>query len=102
MHDDPPPISYDELRSLFEHLDCSAMAGRECDHTYSLTTGFLNKKSLPVDLMLKWLGENGAGCDCEVMFNVAQVWEDEVGYVAPDHEDEEPRPTKSWWKRVFG
>jgi hypothetical protein len=31
--------------------------------------------------MLKWLGENGAGCDCEIMFNVAQQWEEKVGYV---------------------
>ena len=31
--------------------------------------------------MLTWLGENGAGCDCEVMLNTAAQWEEIVGYL---------------------
>jgi len=79
-----PPISHSELRDLFEHLDRTSMTGYECDHTYALSTKFLEERRLPVKLMLAWLGENGAGCDCEVMFNVAEQWEEIVGYVPPD------------------
>jgi hypothetical protein len=83
---DEPPISHAELRDLFEHLDRTAMTGHECDHSFSLTRDFLTKRSLPVEPMLKWLGENGAGCDCEVMFNTAAQWEEIVGYVPPDED----------------
>jgi len=93
-----PPISHAELRDLFEHLDRTAMTGYECDHTYTLTKDFLQKRSLPVEPMLKWLGENGAGCDCEVIMNVAGQWEDIVGYVPPDADPNEGRQRKPWWK----
>jgi hypothetical protein len=79
-----PPISYAELRNLFEHLDREANNGYECDHTFKLTSGFLKGRGFSVGAMLEWLGENGAGCDCEVMFNTAQQWEDIVGYAPPD------------------
>jgi Protein of unknown function (DUF2695) len=82
------PISYDALRDLFEHLDRASMTGYECDHTYSLTTSFLSGRGFSPEVMLAWLGENGAGCDCEIMLNVAQRWEDTVGYVPPDAPDE--------------
>jgi len=36
--------------------------------------------------MVTWLGENGAGCDCEVMFNTAAQWGEVVGY-KPMEED---------------
>ena len=33
------------------------------------------------------LGENGAGCDCEVIFNVAEKWGEIVGFDPPDEDD---------------
>jgi hypothetical protein len=83
---DEPPISHAELRDLFEHLDRTAMTGYECDHSFSLTRDFLTKRRLPVEPMIKWIGEIGAGCDCEVMFNTAAQWEEIVGYVPPDED----------------
>ena len=85
MNNDPP-ISYAELRDLFEHLDRASMTGYECDHSFSLTKDFLSKRSFPPDPMLKWLEENGAGCDCEVMFNTAAQWEEIVGYIPLDED----------------
>jgi hypothetical protein len=76
-----PPIAYSELRALFEHLDRVSSKGYKCDHLFTQTAHFLGARGLPAELMLAWLGENGAGCDCEVMFNVAQQWEERVGYV---------------------
>ena len=100
MNDDKP-ISNGDLRDLFEHLDRTSITGYECDHTFALTKAFLQEKQLPIDALLQWLGENGAGCDCEVMFNVSQQWEEVVGYVAPDTDDDDPSDSeerKPWWK----
>jgi hypothetical protein len=95
---DEPPLSHADLRRLFEHLDRAAMNGYECDHSFALTTDFLQQRGLPLEPILAWLSENGAGCDCEIMFNVAQQWDHVVGYVAPDDESEEDAQTKPWWK----
>jgi hypothetical protein len=37
--------------------------------------------------MLEWLGENGAGCDCEVMMNTADQWGEIVGYEPPEEDE---------------
>ena len=78
------PIPKEHLRDLFENLDRSSMGGYECDHRFTLTRRFLKDRALSEDVILAWLSEQGAGCDCEVMFNVAPEWEEAVGYVAPD------------------
>ncbi len=83
---DEPPISHDELRGLFEFLERISGTGYECDHKYSITEKFLRMRNLPVQPMLTWLGENGAGCDCEVMFNTAPQWEEIVGYIPSDED----------------
>ncbi len=81
------PVSKENLRALFEYLDRTAMTGHECDHSFSLTKSFLREKQLPEDTIMPWLSKHGAGCDCEVMFNVAGDWADVVGYAAPDEEE---------------
>jgi len=83
-----PPITYDKLRELFEFLDRTSATGYQCDYKYTITESFLRKRNLPVEPMLIWLGENGAGCDCEVMFNTAQQWEEIVGYNPPNEDDQ--------------
>lgn len=78
------PISNDELRALFDHLD---RANPEpCTHTFKETAKFLADKSLPVEPMLNWLGSNGAGCDCEVIFNTDARWGEHVGRMSPGDE----------------
>lgn len=66
------PIPLDELRGLFEWLDRPNPV--PCTHTFLETTEFLKSRSLPVQDTLKWLGKIGAGCDCEVIFNVTDEW----------------------------
>jgi hypothetical protein len=57
----------------------------------------LNKEKI-----LLWLRENGAGCDCEVMLNVAENWSEIVGYEGIDDNDinctNVSRYKKPWWK----
>jgi hypothetical protein len=74
------PVPHADLRALFELLDEKSGRGYECDHKFTLTRQFLVERRLPVEDMISWLGENGAGCDCEVMFNVEQQWGARVGF----------------------
>lgn len=100
---DEPPVSHADLRALFELLDVESGNGHECDHEFTLTRQFLAEHRLPEEDMLRWLGENGAGCDCEVIFNVEQQWGERVGFEPKESQgvaDQraagagEPRPTK--------
>jgi len=84
MIDDDIPISHADLRDLFERLDRASMSGYQCSHTFTVTKEFLSQRALAVEPILDWLGENGAGCDCEVIFNTAPEWEEILGYVPPD------------------
>ena len=84
MSNTDPPVSYAELRGLFEHLDRFAAGGNECDHRHTQTVVYLLERQLPIEPMLTWLMANGAGCDCEVMFNTEEQWGERVGYLPPD------------------
>ncbi|MFY9822525.1 MAG: DUF2695 domain-containing protein [Thermoanaerobaculia bacterium] len=62
------PISLQDLRALFDHLDGEGLA--ECDHTLRVTTEFLQRRGLDMERILPWLREHGGSCDCEVLANV--------------------------------
>jgi len=108
----PPdlPIPASALRDLFESLNRTSGTGYQCDHRFALTTRFLRERGLPVEETLAWLGKNGGGCDCEVIFNVEEKWGEAVGYEPPDEDSpdqdpeprERPRPAppsrRPWWR----
>jgi hypothetical protein len=77
-----PPISYSDLKGLFEWLDRPDPP--PCEHGYKETTEFLTARGLPVESTLKWLREYGGYCDCEVIYNVANDWGDTVGFVGSE------------------
>ena len=80
------PFSHEDLRALFTHLDLVSTQQYECDHTFRETRKTLEASSIALEPALKWLSEQGAGCDCEVMFNVAEKWGEIIDYRAPDSE----------------
>lgn len=84
LEDLDPPIHLTELRQLFESLDQASIAGIQCDHSFALTEKFLSERGIPASAMLQWLGQNGAGCDCEVMINTAANWSEIVGFQSAD------------------
>jgi hypothetical protein len=108
----PPglPVPALALRDLFARLNEVSRTGYTCDHRFTQTTRFLTERGLPVGAMLAWLGENGGGCDCEIVFNVEEKWGESVGYEPPDEDspDEDPEPSerprpappprKPWWR----
>ena len=78
------PISNEQLKELFDYLDRPNPP--PCTHTFKETAEFLKSKNLPIEATLIWLGENGAGCDCEVIFNTEAEWGEQVGRVPPDED----------------
>lgn len=67
------PISQSDLAELFDHLDRALAHG--CDHSLRITREFLHSKGLSEATIIPWLGEYGGYCDCEVLANVEQEWE---------------------------
>ncbi len=69
------PMSRDDFKKLFDHLD-EKLTGAECDDTFKITELFLLNNKIPnSNAILDWLNENGAHCDCEVLMNVEELFE---------------------------
>jgi hypothetical protein len=80
------PLSKENLRHLLDMLDEAFSASGDtetgasfCDHTLKRTRAFLLERHLPEDEVVAWLAEYGGFCDCEVLANVGEVWEERVG-----------------------
>jgi hypothetical protein len=83
-HDDLPPLSRADLKALFDHLD--QPDPDPCTHTFKETTAFLKSRKLPLEKTIEWLQFNGAGCDCEVIFNTEAEWSEWAGREPSDDE----------------
>jgi len=68
------PVSKPDLKSLFDHVR-SAVNSEGCDNTLKHTLSFLELHSLPEQQLVAWLQDGGGYCDCEVIANVAEMWE---------------------------
>ena len=68
------PITNSLLESMFEVVDAEvACAG--CDHTLRFTEKWISQNKQPRIEILSWLSEHGGSCDCEVLANAADHWE---------------------------
>ena len=65
------PAPKSTIRELFEYLDSS---DSPCDNTLSQTQGFLKERGIPEEKVVPWLEEHGGYCDCEVLANAEDVW----------------------------
>jgi hypothetical protein len=81
---DPPPISREDLKALFDYLD--RPNPDPCTNTFKETIAFLKSRNLPVAETIEWLEYNGAGCDCEVIFNTEGDWGEWAGRVPMEEE----------------
>lgn len=69
------PMERKLFENLFDYLD-NNLEKNGCDDTNKLTVQFLEKKKLKnIETILMWLTENGGYCDCEILANVEEKFE---------------------------
>ncbi len=69
------PLPDSQLESLFEFVD-NAVEENGCDHTCTATRAWLKDAKVDPDPVLSWLAEHGGYCDCEVVANAGEHWEE--------------------------
>ena len=67
-------MSANQFKELFDYLD-EQLEQEGCDDTLSLTESYLDKKGIEHKKVVGWLEENGGYCDCEVLANVEEKFE---------------------------
>lgn len=68
------PVTDALLASLFDAVNAQVERSG-CDHTLRFTQAWISEHSQPGTEMLAWLREHGGFCDCEVLSNAADHWE---------------------------
>lgn len=68
------PLPTEEMQKLFNSLRVE-LSFQACDHSRRLTIASLKSKGQDVDKVCQWLDENGGYCDCEILFNSQEHFE---------------------------
>ena len=68
------PMSAELFRELFDYLD-EELSDEDCRDDLRLTTAFLESQDCDTEAVLSWLEENGGGCDCEVLGNIEEKFD---------------------------
>lgn len=69
------PLSDEQFAAMFHWLD-EQLPRQACDHSRRLTQTFLEDRRLAIEPVFAWLDEHGGYCDCEVLANVEQHWQE--------------------------
>jgi hypothetical protein len=69
------PMEASDFLDLFDTLN-EKLGDEPCDDTLRFTEQFLNEHQLPLQDVALWLNEHGGHCDCEVLSNVEEKFED--------------------------
>ena len=64
----------DQFRELSDDLD-EKLSEQGCQDDLRLTTAFLEAQDCDAEAVLSWLEENGGGCDCEVLGNIEEKFD---------------------------
>jgi hypothetical protein len=72
---DNSPLPATELRSLFSFLDVE-LPRQGCDHSRRLTERWLRDRNHDIHPVFNWLDSNSGFCDCEVLANCEQAFEE--------------------------
>lgn len=69
------PVSREIFQNLFDFLD-EKLEEHDCDDSLTLTKQFLETSHVTnTEVVENWLKENGGFCDCEVLYNVEEKFE---------------------------
>ena len=70
------PVSREIFKKLFDFLD-EKLEEHDCDDSLNLTNKFLETNHIEnIEEVENWLKENGGFCDCEVLYNVEEKFEE--------------------------
>ena len=69
------PLSRELFFDLFDFLDVE-LEYQACQEDFLLTQTFLEEHNVDVETVRDFLEAHGAYCDCEVLFNVAERFEE--------------------------
>lgn len=70
------PTSRENFKALFDYLD-EQLTGNGCDHSLNHSIRFLQSLNLDnIESITGWLKENGGYCDCEVLANLEEKFDD--------------------------
>ena len=69
------PLSDDKLEAMFDAVERS-LENNGCDHSQRATITWLTANGFDVDTVVQWLENNGGFCDCEVVANARDHWEE--------------------------
>ena len=73
---DSLPMDEELFWNLFDYVDEKLEVNDGCDHGLTFTREFLEKQSIDVESVLDWIINEGGGCDCEVLYNVEERFEE--------------------------
>lgn len=62
------------FRELFDHLD-EQLEEQDCQDDLRLTEAFLAEHGCDAQAVLAWLQDHGGSCDCEVLANVEEEFD---------------------------
>ncbi len=72
------PMSRQYFIQLFDFLN-KKLSEYGCDDSLKLTTEFLQQKCVEkINETESWLQENGGYCDCEVLYNIEEMFDENV------------------------
>ncbi len=72
------PTPREIFTRLFDFLD-QKLGKNDCDDTLNLTNQFLNENQVKnIEEIKNWLRENGGYCDCEVLNNVEEIFDEDA------------------------
>lgn len=69
------PLPTWQLRDLFDALD-EELPLHGCDHSLRLVRAWCLRTSVDAAAVESWVHDNGGHCDCEVLANCEQVFEE--------------------------
>ncbi len=88
------PLPEAQLLELFSDVEAN-LQKNACDHTPKNARQFIEKQQIDnVDAVLTWLADHGGHCDCEILYNVTE-------YFDQWHKDVEPVEIPKEFKQIL-
>ncbi len=68
------PMPAELFRELFDYLD-EQLGEQGCQDDLRLTEAFLKDHGCDAEAVLEWLEDHGGGCDCEILANIEEQFD---------------------------